>query len=424
MSNTGASFRRASKDDADSIFRVLSSAFQLEDGSSKWQSMRGLAYGATESFLVVERIGEVIGTAMISSHWLRVGIAKVLKGDVGEVAVLRELHGQGFGTYLMQESVRYLRENGFHLSRLGGLKRFYAKFGYIPFPRRFYEFLLIDAKAGASSFPPDYIVKPTPEQEQRVRLYHPRHDWQRRNELYDSFNENRTGSLIEGRGGNPPSGEPDPRALRFVYDDGKAKGYLFASEYSYEPSPFEAKVTIYDVAFDMDSPEAFVALMRCTLRESLRRGAQRVTARLPFDPIVQKLLTDDSLPFSLHDLQSGLASNMIQVIDLKVTLESIESELTRRRTDTISYPTFSTQVQLNEQKAMMIINPESVQIESGDMRADAHIACDAASFLRWILGLNSFDEWQEGVTNTLNRHQKIIFSSLFRKEPCASGPWG
>ncbi|MDQ1273533.1 MAG: family N-acetyltransferase, partial [Planctomycetota bacterium] len=46
-------FRKASKSDADGIFRVLTSAFQLEEGTWKWQNMRGAAYGGTESFLVL-----------------------------------------------------------------------------------------------------------------------------------------------------------------------------------------------------------------------------------------------------------------------------------------------------------------------------------------------------------------------------------
>ena len=245
-------FRKASKPDADGIFRVLASAFQLEENTWKWQNMRSAAYGGTESFLVLCKNDEIIGTVMISPHWLRIGSARVLKGDVGEVAILRDLHGKGFGIRMMQECVRYLQGNGFHLSRLGGLNRFYAKFGYVPFPRRYYEFLLTGVHAGASIFTPEQMVTLSPEEEKLIRFYHPQKDWQRRNELYDSFNENRSGSMIEWHGSPPTSGEPDPNALRFVYEeDGNVEGYLFASEYPYEPSPFEAKVTIYDVAFNI-----------------------------------------------------------------------------------------------------------------------------------------------------------------------------
>ncbi len=300
-------FRRATRSDAEAIFRVLSSAFQLEKDSFKWNNMRSIAYGGTENFLLMEKNNEIIGTVMISPHWLRIGSAKILKGDVGEVAILRELHGKGYGTRLMQECVSYLGKNGYHISRLGGLTRFYARFGYVPFPRRYYEFLLTDIKAGASVFTPDHFFLLTPDQEKCIRHYHPGKDWKMRDKIYDRFNENRSGSLIEYRNySNPPSGEPDVSALRFVYDDdNEVKGYIFAVEYPYEPSPFESKVTIYDSAFDLSSPQAFIILVKYLLRESYKHNALRITARFPFDPLIQKLLIDASLHFSLQELQSG-----------------------------------------------------------------------------------------------------------------------
>ncbi len=90
---TGIIIRPALRTDGAGIFGVLASAFRLEEGTSKWQRNRSLAFDGAEQFLVMELDREVVGTAMISRHWLRVGAAKVLKGDVGEVAILRSLQG-------------------------------------------------------------------------------------------------------------------------------------------------------------------------------------------------------------------------------------------------------------------------------------------------------------------------------------------
>lgn len=418
-------FRCATKSDAESIFHVLSSAFQLEKNSFKWNNMRDVAYNLTENFLLLERDNEVIGTVMISPHWLRVGCAKILKGDVGEVAILREFQGRGFGTILMQECVSHLKKNGFHVSRLGGLTRFYSRFGYIPFPRRYYEFILTDINAGASVFTPDHFFILTPSQEKCVRHYHPSKDWQWRDKLYDKFNENRSGSLVEQRNyTSPPSGEPNLSDLRFVYDDGnEIKGYIFATEYPYEPSPFEAKVTIHDTAFDIDYPQAFITLMKYILRESVRRNAQRVSARFPFDPLIQKLLTDASLPFSLQELQSGIASNMMCIIDLKGIFEAIIPELTRRRLEAIECDTFTLRVKVDNHEAILKIDQSSVDI-ADNWEGDTWLNCDTTAFLRWLIGLNGFDEWQLNVSSNINWSQKKVLSSLFPKQPCASGPWG
>ncbi|MGQ9609268.1 MAG: GNAT family N-acetyltransferase [bacterium] len=418
-------FRRAIRSDAEGIFRVLSSAFKLEKDSYKWNNMRSIAYGGAENFLLMEKNSEIIGTVMISPHWLRVGSAKILKGDIGEVAILRELHGQGYGTRLMQECVSYLAQNGYHVSRLGGLTRFYFRFGYVPFPRRYYEFLLTNVNAGASVFTPeDYLVL-TSEQEKCVRYYHPSRDWKRRDEIYDKFNENRSGSYFEYRNyASPPTGEPDPSALRFVYDDGnEIKGYIFAVEYPCEITPFEAKVTIYDTAFDLDCPQSFTVLIKYMLSESLKRNAQRVTARLPFDPLVQKLLIDTSISYSLQELQSGIASNMMSVTNLKGTLEAIAHELTHRRLDAIKCDDFIFKMIVDSHEATIKVGESSVEVmDKGE--SNLYLNCDTTAFLRWLFGLNGFDEWQLNVSSNLNRSQKSVLSSLFSRQPCASGPWG
>jgi len=420
-----AILRAASIDDAEGIFRVLASGFRLEEGTGKWQKMRKIAHGQTERFLVLEKAGEVIAALVVLQHWLRIGTAKVLKGDIGEVSVIRELQGRGYGTQLMQGCVRHLRENGYQLSRLGGLNRFYARFGYVPFPRRYYEFLLTGSHAGATIIPPEHLISLNPEQEQCVRLYYPHRDWQRRYELYERFNQNRTGSLVRGRSTTQPSvSEPDPNSLNFVYEkNGSVVGYLFASEHPEEHSPFEAKVQIGDVAFQTDKPEAFKTLMSYVLRAAAQRGAQRVTARLPFDPMIQKLLTEAALSFSLRELQSAPASNMMMLVDLPGLLKAITPELTRRYSGVSPCPPFSVRIQVDEQTATLIVKPSSVEPADKE-RTDIQLSCDSNTFLRWTLGLNGFDEWQAGVIHNFTGEQERIFAALFRREPCASGPWG
>jgi len=423
--SSDAILRSASKADAEGIFRVLASAFRLEEGTDSWQHRRNIAYDRTERSLVLEGAGEIIAALVISPHRLRIGASEVLKADIGEVGVLQELQGQGFGTQLMQGCVEYLRENGYQLSRLGGLNRFYARFGYVPFPRRYYEFLLTEARAGASTITPERYLELTPEQEQCVRLYTPHRDWQRRDELYDHFNQNRSGSLVRGRQSTqPPVSQPEPESLNLVYEENcQVYGYLFASQHPEDHSPFEAKIRVGDVAFQTDKPEAFKALMRYVLRAAAQRGVQRVTARLPFDPLVQKSLTEAAAPFSLHELQSAPASNMMLVVDLPGLLETIAPELTRRRAVAPPCPTFSLHLRVGKQDAGLRVGSSSVE-PVNEEKTDARVSCDQMAFLRWILGLNGFDEWHVGVAHNLNAEQEQVLATLFRREPCASGPWG
>ena len=230
--------------------------------------------------------------------------------------------------------------------------------------------------------------------------------------------------MIEWRGSPPTSGEPDPNAIRFVYEkDGNVEGYLFASEYPYEPSPFEAKVTIYDVAFNLNKPQALTMLMRYTLREAVKRGAQHVTARLPFDPLIQKSLTDGIIYFSLQELQSAIASNMMMVLDLQGILKTISSELTRRIVNAPYFKPFSVQISINEQTAILAIDKAFVNVVDIES-PDANMTCDMIAFLRWLFGLNGFGEWQVGTNHSLNNEQAQVFAMIFPRQPCASGAWG
>jgi predicted N-acetyltransferase YhbS len=432
MQNAGPIVRSAARADAEEIFSVLNSAFHLEENAEKGRRMRDLALGSTERFLVLERQGRVVGTALLSPQWLRVGTAQVLKGDVGEVGVRRELQGLGLGTALMAGCVRLMREQGYHLSRLGGLNRFYARFGYVPFPRRYYEFPLADARAGASVIPAARIVTVPSGQEAFVRHYEPHRDALRRGELYDRFNEHRTGSRVEERPAVPPPAvsaaaprtAPDRRSLRFVYErDDVVWGYLFASEYAEEPSPFEARVTIHEAAFDPARPEALTTLLRFTLREALHRGAHRVTARLPFDPVIQQLLTEAALPFSLQELQSAPASNMLLLVDLPGLLRAIAPELARRQGNAPMCSPFRLRLRAGDQAATVALGGASVTMTAAEP-ADASLDCDVATWLRWTLGLNGFAEWRAGVRHSLNAEQSRLLAALFPREACASGPWG
>ena len=67
--------------------------------------------------------------------------------------------------------------------------------------------------------------------------------------------------------------------------------------------------------------------------------------------------------------------------------------------------------------------PKAPAVDPGE-DADARLVCDTGTFLRWTLGLNGFAEWKAGVAHTLTREQEQLLAVLFRREPCASGPWG
>ena len=82
-----------------------------------------------------------------------------MKADVGHVSVHPDYQGQGFGSALMRHCVKWLRHAGYDIARLGGLVRFYSRFGWERLPRRYFEFPIREVKAGAQTLAPQKVLR-------------------------------------------------------------------------------------------------------------------------------------------------------------------------------------------------------------------------------------------------------------------------
>ncbi len=250
--------------DSEGIFEVMAKAFRVEEGSSKWHSWKSLAINDAARFRVLELDGKIISVAHIARHRLSVGSCEIAKGDVGEVSTLPEFQGKGYGSALMRNIVNWMRENDYDMSRLGGYSVFYRRFGYVPFPRRFVEFQIESVKAGANTISVEEMFKP-PEETGEVRPYDASRDEIRKAELYQLFNKGRSGSIVVDFNPNAklPTTPSSPDPLRIVYEvDGVVEGYLFATDYGRDITPFEAHITIGDVAFNPACPDALASLFK------------------------------------------------------------------------------------------------------------------------------------------------------------------
>ncbi len=114
---------------------------------------------------------------------------------------------------------------------------------------------------------------------------------------------------------------------------------------------------------------------------------------------------------------------MMCIIDLKGILEAIVHELTCRRLNAVKCNPFALRIKVDNHQAILKVCESSVEVVDKE-ESDLYLNCDTTAFLRWLIGLNGFDEWQLSVKSNLNQLQKRVLSSLFSRQPCASGPWG
>lgn len=85
---------------------------------------------AARCFLVLERDGRIVSHVGTYPMEIVVGPSRLLCGGIGGVGTLSEERGKGYMSRLMEESVRRMRERGWHLSALWGDRQRYSNFGY------------------------------------------------------------------------------------------------------------------------------------------------------------------------------------------------------------------------------------------------------------------------------------------------------
>ena len=122
-------FRRAIEEDAKEILRVMAQAFGRAPDSERYEHDRENIARKIDEHWVLVREEEIVGAMHIKRDEIQVGRAIVAKADVGEVCIAPGYQGKGLGTALMRMTVKQLRKDGYPLSRLGGYRRFYERFG-------------------------------------------------------------------------------------------------------------------------------------------------------------------------------------------------------------------------------------------------------------------------------------------------------
>lgn len=74
---------------------------------------------------------EVLGALRLTTDTIRVGEARLKMGGLGWVATAAHYQRRGVCRQLIEDTMRYMRENGYHVSMLFGIVDFYHRFGYV-----------------------------------------------------------------------------------------------------------------------------------------------------------------------------------------------------------------------------------------------------------------------------------------------------
>ena len=422
--------RPATAADTQEMFETQVAAFGEVEGTLRWESARSYCFERTEQHIVfVDESGHVAGLVHIHDHPIQVGSCAVRKADVGHVAIGPELQGQGIGTRMMQETVAWLREEGYHLSRLGGRVSFYSRFGYEPFPRRFVQIKLGPVPIGGGSALPAREAFADPgEWPGQVRPYDESRDLGDRTRLRWEYDHGRSGALVVERECHPGRhpAPPDPTALRWVYErEGEVLGYLHAVEAPLESTESETVFTIAEFAYAPAFPDAAGALMRMLLSRICDREPARVTSRLPFDEALSEALQAAEIPHERLEMYQAMASNMILVVNLAATLRAITNELSRRLAGSlVAGWEGALELSLPAERCMLEVTGGEVVVSRTSGPADLRLELTQAQFVKALFGIAGLTEMPPARGASLSPTLRGLLDALFPRLPAGSGPWG
>lgn len=356
----------------------------------------------------------IVATARVQRHWLWAGECKLLKGDVGHVAVAPEAQGRGYGTDLMARLLPYMRETGCHLSRLGGLMRFYARFGYEPFLRRYVHIPAQPADCDLKgSRWGDLHAIPTPLAD-CVRIYNPSRHALAVHELRLRFTRQRPGAPVLDETPPAPTTEGvNLKALDWVYEvEGEVRGFLRGGHGLVNAGDTAPSFRVDDLAYDLDCPEAVEALVKTLLWRAMHHAPGVISCRLPYDERLFTALTAGGIAFEIVEMRQAVDGNMMQVVDLPGTLQAIAPQSLTRLLGTGLWQG-KVRFELPGQQGLL------------DLGGDGECAAKAshADFLKCLFGIAGFSELPH-LSAGLTPQQRLALSVAFPRTACASGAWG
>lgn len=409
--------RTANQADIEDIIRVVAAAFHLEPGAADYQSRRDMILRTdADQWQVCLVDGRMVGALHIKTVKLRIGRAVLLNGDVGEVSIVPDLQGGGIGTELMTYAVLHMRENGYDLSRLGGLCRFYSRFGYVRFPRRTVEITV--GKRMRAGYPEVFhgAIPISLRPRATVREADPSCDndsWQR---LWDEFTSFYSASPYR----DSPVSLPLPRPNKLVYvEDGEVLALMDFGEQTLRDGQRYIDCT---TVFSPQNPAGLKHLVAHVYNHALDQEVPRISAHLPFDVRVTSVLSEMPIFFDLVESYGGIVSSMLQIVSLKTLFEHLKPELEHRlaESEVLRYDG-GLSLETDRDSVSLAVRGGAIEVRASET-TDTRVHLGECHLLQMVLGLLSFDELADSVA--VNPPARTLLRALFPRRPVYSGVWG
>jgi len=265
-------------------------------------------------FRALEVNGERVSHLGIYDHVMRIGPARVKMGGIGGVHTQWQHRKKGYARIVMEDSLRWMKREGYDVTILSGIEHFYDKFGFANcMPQVMSEVRTRDAEA--------ILKEKLPYRTRRLEEA----DWPEMLRLYNRQNALRPLSLmrsirtfggIRHGSGFKRAGE----AFVVLTRGGKFAGYAILDAFPEKTTACEIEVV---------EPDAMRAVFAQLTRIAIKRRDGEIAVQLPSDhPFTAYLTRFGSKTTSLYRNTGGM---MGRIINQEALLSKLAAAYVARR---------------------------------------------------------------------------------------------
>lgn len=251
----------------------------------------------------------VASSVIVVDRTIRIGNVPLRMGGIGDVSTRRAHRQQGYARLMLEDSVAFMKEAGYHFSALFGIPNFYPKFGYTPG--------LPGVDSSMATRDAEFITARYP-----IRAMQPS-DRQRVAEIYEQMNANRTFSCVRNpatwQGFRIGAGWNDRIDAFVVLKGDDIIGYA-----SYDLDPW--RCAFGEVGYS--TPDAWSTILAEAARQAGEKRVEKLTIHAPADdPLVhyaRRYGCSTSLSYARN------AHGMVRLIDQTDALRQVQHLLKQR----------------------------------------------------------------------------------------------
>lgn len=338
--------------------------------------------------------GRVVSVVQLFERFVRVGQCVVRAGSIGSVGTDPDYRDRGFGVGVLQDTARFLREDGFDLSMFfTGIRQHYAKAGWVIHPTSSLEVTLspdLSSTAGDVD-----IERAVTEDEPSIEA------------IYDAENGLRTGTIVRSRAyweARRQWHAGREEAVWVVRRSGRAVAYAC-----------EEDGNVREMGRLEGEDEALKSLLVCLWAPLRDQGAEQVRVR---EPVGGRALIR-SIGCEARSRESP--NLMLRLVNLRSLIGKIAPLLGARAREADGNRSFGIRFETESDSVTIRYDGGSVAVD--DDAPDTNVRLSQSQMLGLIAGRMTVDQVVEA--NGLNLETQVVDAlvPLFPSDPYHHWTW-